>query len=849
MLVGLPSENLAHTLKSLLGRPIQIHEGTFSSATLIPTELLFPQILYANSPNLLNKLSYFTFLRAKLNVRLVFNATPFQQGRYWMCYSPYDDESGRGHTGYSQNLTGYPGVEMDLATGSPAELQVPFISSVSHFKLTDGEGRFGKLVIAPLVELRSGTMPDSCPFTVFAWLSDVDLVFPTKDPVDDLAVALKAQSADAGVKVAGPLETLANVVESVSSSLVGVPLISTVASTVAWVSRFVGASAAYFGLNKETSQTARVHVVNHPARGYTHADGLDDSLVVGLQQDTTLAADFNIFGLEQDEMALATIKQKMCAVRGVAQVNEIAWTTADLPHSQIFSFQNSPSCCQEISATEIAPTTLNYLASMFKLWRGSIKYRVTVAKTAFHTGRLRISYVPSRDGIVTPNTDDTEYCYNWILDLSRTSEMSFEVPYANNVPWMTHLFRQEGDSAWNSSNRTGTLLFEVLTPLKAANSSVAPAVQLTLWHAGGDDLAFSIPCFGQLTPITNDASPNLVAQIFNESTTDGNEGASTTTQLWQSPGMDDLEPEKQCIGDKVINLRSVIKRFGEIYRGRPSPYSHSGQVAASSPLNNGLGNSVLGVVVDPAFFGSRSYTSPQIALASLPVVANVTLPTTAPSTWSITELATTFAVADKFPPWTPLHYISYLFRFYRGGKRYKMLTGQQRALEQTAVSDTAEASEISAGFARVPISVTRQNIQEENGPISGPVFHTGLDDEHFGNFEHLMYSDLKGVAEVEVPYYSRVPLSLVGEGETVLPFDQGPLVSRAKIVFSRGITNNDNQRPHMVSWTGPAPYDQMDNLIQVGWVKESIGSYRLLEAAADDFSFAFLTGAPSCLRL
>ena len=840
MLAGLPSEDLAHTLKSLLGRPVQVHEGVFSSATITPTELLFPQVLYANSGNLLNKLQYFTFLRAKLNVRLVFNATPFQQGRYWMCYSPYDDESGRGVTGYAQNLTGYPGVEMDLATGAPAELQVPFLSPMSHLRLTDGEGRFGKIVIAPLVEVHSGTVPDSCPFTVFAWLSDVDLVFPTKDAVDDLT----AQAGDDGTtKSSGPIETIAGAVETVSSALSGIPLLSSIATTVSWVARFVGTSAAYFGLNKETSQAARVHVVNHPARGYTHADGLDDSMVVGLQQDTRLAADFNIFGLEEDEMALSTIKQKMCAVRGVAQVQEITWDETDLAHSQIFSFQNSPSCCQEISATEIAPTTLNYLASMFRMWRGGIKYRVTVAKTAFHTGRLRISYVPATTSVVSPNTDNTEYCYNWILDLSRTSELSFEIPFANNVPWLDMLFRQEGDSAWTNRNRTGTLLFEVLTPLKAASTAVSSSVQLTLWHCGGDDLAFAVPSFGSLTPITLDA------QIFNQSTTDGNEGSSSSIQFWKSAPMDVLEPEKQCIGDKVLNLRSVIKRFGEIYRGRPAPYSHSGITAAVSPLNAANGNSVLGVSVDPAFFGTRQYTSTQNETAFLPVACDVTMPVSNPGSWSINQVDTSFVVAENFPPWAPLHYISYLYRFYRGGKRYKMLTGQLRGLEQRSIDAGTMATELSSGATRTPISVYRQNLQEENGPIVRPAFHQGLNDEHFGEFEHIMYTDLKGVVEVEAPYYSRVPLSLVGEGETVMASDQGPLVSRAKLIFSRGLNNLDNQRPHMVTWTGPPPYANMDNPIQVGWVKESIGSYRLLEAAADDFSFAFLTGAPSCLRL
>jgi hypothetical protein len=107
-----------------------------------------------------------------------------------------------------------------------------------------------------------------------------------------------------------------------------------------------------------------------------------------------------------------------------------------------------------------------------------------------------------------------------------------------------------------------------------------------------------------------------------------------------------------------------------------------------------------------------------------------------------------------------------------------------------------------------------------------------------------VYSDLRGVVEWEMPYYSRIPISLVAEG--LVPTNEGPLIERNKFIVHRGLTEEDNRTPNWMSFQGPAPYDDLASPIAFGWNKHFIGSYKLFEAAADDFSFAFLTGAPTC---
>ena len=163
------TENRLHEIKNILRRPVEIANGLFNSGFSGVT-YTFPEDLIDASANLKQKLNYFEFFRADIHVKIVFNATPFQQGKYWVFFSPYDSVSGRGNTGTIQNATGYPGVEIDIANGSPVELKIPFCAPVSHYRLTNGEGQMGELKIVEITNLSSGTTIDSAAFTVLRGL-------------------------------------------------------------------------------------------------------------------------------------------------------------------------------------------------------------------------------------------------------------------------------------------------------------------------------------------------------------------------------------------------------------------------------------------------------------------------------------------------------------------------------------------------------------------------------------------------------------------------------------------------------------------------------------------------------
>jgi len=841
-----------HDIHAILQRPVLVSDGEFNSS-FTDLSLKFPDVILQKSANVVSKLDYFTFFRANVKVKLIFNATPFMSGKYWMFFSPFDAISNRGsRLADLPNTTGYPGIEIDIASNAPVEIKIPYCSPLSHYNLLDTHSNMGELSLVPINDIRSGVSPVSmgAPFSIFAWFEDIELAMPTSAPVTVplLLDAQMAKSEEQAVTSGPPISGVAKSVASASAMLGNtIPLLGKWLRPVEWVSRAIGGAAEAVGWNKPTNLDKNCPFINVPAKGYTNADGIDLSSKLCAMPDNGLTWDGGIFSTDVDEMDIKYVAKKSCIFR-----SNILWETSDSQGTILHKNNVAPGFATNTGS--LNPTTLAFLSSMFRYWRGGLKFRLSVAKTAFHTGRLRITYSP---GVYTTASDLVyENAYNWILDLSISSELEFEIPYISNVPWKETLITDTTPAIWsNEKYSTGIITVEVLTPLRASSDSVSSTCPFNMWICGGDDIAFAIPDFGSYSI----ASPNtfiseeLDAQIFNQTAAgiQHNEQVSNTaSQMFPKSPMDGTKAEELTMGEKITSLRQLIKRFGITSRGESYPYqSVSGAVWALPgpiPLNNDnfLFNQV---TLDPAYFGEANggeVTRPQ----------NVTLPT---STNGDGDLNTEDCVAaNHYPTRSPLYYISYLYRFYRGGRRYKVANPSTNGLRSTnsglrpAVNSVASRTAYTTALDGVtmqemrptdPLIVVRNTLIEENGNLTGPQVTTFLGTDTAPLFEHYVYPDLNGTLEFEVPYYAQTPISLVGEGRIV--DNEGPVIRRSKVQLRRSENPRGMDRPvydytsnTFTPFGGLAPF--------AGGIRNCFGAYTLYEAAADDFSFGYLIGAP-----
>lgn len=445
------------------------------------------------------------------------------------------------------------------------------------------------------------------------------------------------------------------------------------------------------------------------------------------------------------------------------------------------------------------------------------------------------------------------------------SELEFDIPFVANVPWKETIVTPYNDTGnlLKEKFSTGHISIEVLTPLRAASTSVADNCPINMWIAGGDDIAFAIPDFGNY--VINDGvtlleDEVLDAQIFNQTSkgVEHNEQISdSASRTFPISNMTETKAEELTMGEKITNLRQLIKRFGVTSVGRPYPYRNVVNdivcFPGPIPLNNDqfLVNEVL---LDPCYFGEKSAgIAPRLQTKTLPVSRDLS-----------GAISTLDFVAGTIQPINcPLYYISYLYRFFRGSRRYKVQDAVTSQIKYTSLgfgpANTAAnpanpfvssltGYETERQRYQKPMIVTRDWRIIENGDVTAPQISAFVSTSDDPNFEHVIYPDLNGVLEFEVPYYAQTPISLVGEGN--LASDEGPLIRRSKISlrrdrFPRGL----DESSYGIFDTLATPNNGPSGGPLSGGIRNCFGAYTLLEAAGDDFSFGYLVGAPKISRL
>jgi hypothetical protein len=644
--------------------------------------------------------------------------------------------------------------------------------------------------------------------------------------------------------LAGGVATTARLFSSI------VPRWSSFLKPVEWVSRAIGGAASAAGLNKPVDLTHTQAVFNMPGKGFTNMDGMDSGVILGAAPDNSLSLPSGLFSTDVDEMDIGYVCKNSCIC-----TNSIAWATTDDVGAVLYSFPVNPGFCPTASAT-IYPTVLGYVSSVFERWTGGLRYRLAVSKTAFHSGKLRITFHPSHfdpnnTGIVNENA------YNWILDLNLSSEIDFTVPYISNMQWKDVILG-DFDTASDIRYSTGMITITVMTPLVAASAQVSNTAPFYIWISAADDFSLAIPSCPRYAPleIVPDTffeqdevdSTVLVAQIFNQVGPDvavSQEDQDQGVRLFPMSRIHPTMPEQLTIGEKVVNLRQVIKRFAKTCIGQSSPYPNLAGTDFSFPgpfATTGPTYAVTAVDIDPGFFGTNAvaYTNSRADSTGSRFFSNGTVLTVGPA-----------LLSQYLQSECPLHYLSYLYTFWTGSRRYKIFVGQNSTQFPTAGSFRSDDATIIVNNdtfvpkprSQIPLRIMRYPETVENGDILPPRASIGNEiplDRVDAKFESVVYPDLDGCAEFTVPYYGKTPISLICQGLTSSV--RGTLLSRHRVALTKGFQTSDIVNPFFrLNGTLALP-------TYGGRTVEDFGAFALYEAAGDDFSFGYLHGAPALVN-
>jgi hypothetical protein len=178
-----PTRSLQDTkgdeLSSFFSRPLKISETEWATNSALNV-VLDPWSLFINNPRVINRMTNYNLLRARLRLKIMINGNSFHYGRAMALYHPMhtrDDFTTLGSTASLVQGSQMPHVFLDPTTSTGGELCLPFFFEKNNVNLTALEYQnLGRLHIISLNDLRHANgATDKATVSIFAWLEDVEL--------------------------------------------------------------------------------------------------------------------------------------------------------------------------------------------------------------------------------------------------------------------------------------------------------------------------------------------------------------------------------------------------------------------------------------------------------------------------------------------------------------------------------------------------------------------------------------------------------------------------------------------------------------------------------------------------
>jgi hypothetical protein len=550
------------SLGEFFARPTLIRTYSWAEGGSLQTLDTFqPWDLYFNNSVIRKKLDNFQYLRAKLHVKVVINASPFYYGLAMMTYNPLEGWTHnpvRGSTAYQTELVSYsqmPHILIHPAASAGGDLVLPFFyhknwlycNTRSDFQ---NMGTMRLHAVTPLASA-NGVVGQSVTMQIYAWAEEVEVMGPT--------IGLALQAGDEYGD--GPVSRPASALASVAGSLSNIPIIGKFARATEIGATAVSRVASLFGYSN-VPVIDNVHAFQNSNLPHLASGGIGTAVQkLTLDPKAELSIDPSMHGLyPEEQLDISTLVQKPSYLTGVS------WSTTDSYDTQLFNMRVQPvlaSISTETNANRIGLVPMGYLSRFFSFWRGNIKIRFKVVASKYHKGRLRISYDPN--GRIDTTTDSHNTCFNTILDIGEEGDVVLDIPYRQGSAWLRT--RDVGDANWSPGNAldpnvefdNGLVTLRVLTPLTAPVAS--SSVYIIMIVEAGEHFEFAVP-FNEVS----DSGPRFsqfavqAGRSYMEHGEEDKTGLVSRDIVVGTPTVPHEARFAQNFGERVVSLRSILQR-------------------------------------------------------------------------------------------------------------------------------------------------------------------------------------------------------------------------------------------------------------------------------------------------
>lgn len=194
-------------------------------------------------------------------------------------------------------------------------------------------------------------------------------------------------------------------------------------------------------------------------------------------------------------------------------VQSFTWSTAAATDELLKTIPVNPSYCVFSSTSTLdtfETTPMQFFASNFGYWRGTINIKIQMVATPMHQGQLFIAFTRNSTPIPFAKARN---CICAVMDVGGSSEFQFPIPF---IPFQ-EVLRTASDAVdfERDTYSSGFLHFYVLNSLLAAQQ-VADRITINIYSSAGDDLEFRDFCgLGQngISTVTSTANSAIAPQL------------------------------------------------------------------------------------------------------------------------------------------------------------------------------------------------------------------------------------------------------------------------------------------------------------------------------------------------
>ncbi len=528
------------TLKDFLEKPSMLASGVFQTSdvagTPIDTRALPSEMLLRLKQS--TKLNGVYMYRADIEINLRFNATRFQQGRYFLRVvftggasdSVSTTKLTKAHIGNLMLSTSANAYEFDLATCTGITFTIPY-TSVANYCLTNyaavSAHDFCKVFLIPYDPLTAGSGDTTCQWAL--WARFVNITTSGSVVLQSGSVTLR-EAKKGGI---GPVSGVADKIKKTATVLGEVPMLSPFTHVVSWMADVVGRAATIWGFSKPPVTNPASAISRQAAPSFGNSDGSAVVHKLGLSNRNEVPLSTGRSRTTVDELSLEFL------ARQSAWIYTVPWADSATSGTVLKTIDVAvgPSVDTLSIAKGYTLTPLDYISTMFKAYRVSVKYRLKLPKTEFHSGRLIVAFQPY-DGMATPASvtgiADTDNLQRVIWDVRETNELEVEVPF------LLPLNFQKIGVAYAK-------LYILVANELIAPSTVPSTVNILIEKCAGSVLEFAMP----IAP--NSDGGYQQPHIYFQS------GTVTLGKASSPPAI-----VAESFGEKITSLRSLIKRYSAL---------------------------------------------------------------------------------------------------------------------------------------------------------------------------------------------------------------------------------------------------------------------------------------------